>query len=206
MNWNLKIIYENENLLEEDIKKFLENEKINARMLKHFEIDIYDIKKAFEIMSAVDGRFNLFLVSGVKVIVDYAHTPDGLENLLKAALELKENKKLIILFGCGGNREVQKRAKMGEISSKYADFVIISTDNPRFESREKIAREIEKGLTHSNYLIELDRSFAIKKGFEMANIGDVFVIAGKGAEKYIDENGIKTPYSDFDEVEKYRRF
>ena len=174
-------------------------------VLKHFEIDIYDIKKAFENMSAIDGRFNLFLVSGVKVIVDYAHTPDGLENLLKTALELKEDKKLIVLFGCGGNREMQKRAKMGEISSKYADFVIISTDNPRFESREKIARDIEKGLTHSNYLIELDRSCAIKKGFEMTNSGDVFVIAGKGAEKYIDENGVKVPYSDYEEIEKFRR-
>ena len=174
-------------------------------VLIHFEIDILDIKKAFEKMPVVDGRFNLFLINGVKVIIDYAHTPDGLENLLKAANELKEDKKMIVIFGCGGNRETQKRSKMGEISSKYADFVIISSDNPRFESREKIARDIEKGVVGSNYLIEIDRSLAIKKGFEMARFGDVFVIAGKGSENYIDENGIKMPYSDYEEIEKFRR-
>ena len=174
-------------------------------VLKHFNIDIIDIKKAFENMPAIDGRFNLFLVNGVKVIIDYAHTPDGLANLLKASYELKKDKKLIVLFGCGGNRETQKRAKMGEISSKYADFIIISSDNPRFESREKIARDIEKGVTCSNYLVEIDRSLAIKKGFEIAKTGDVFVIAGKGAERYIDENGVKLPYSDYEEIEKFRR-
>ena len=174
-------------------------------VLKHFEIDILDIKKAFEKMSAVDGRFNLFVINNVKVIIDYAHTPDGLENLLSVATELKDDKKMIVVFGCGGNRETQKRAKMGEISSKYADFVIISTDNPRFEKREKIAKDIERGVIGENYLIELDRSLAIKKAFQMAKSGDVIVLAGKGAETYIDENGIKLPYSDYDEIEKYRR-
>ncbi len=174
-------------------------------VLNHFEINILDIKKAFEKMPAVDGRFNLFLINGINVIIDYAHTPDGIENLLKAAIELKEDKKIIILFGCGGNREVQKRAKMGEISSKYADFVIISSDNPRFEPRKKIASDIEKGIIGSNYIIELDRSLAIKKGFEMASSGDVFIIAGKGSENYLDENGVKLPYSDYEEIEKFRR-
>ncbi len=174
-------------------------------VLKHFEIDLLDIKKAFEKMPAVDGRFNLFDINGMKVVIDYAHTPDGLKNLLTASLDIKNQGKLIVLFGCGGNREVQKRAKMGEIASKIADFVIISSDNPRFESREKIAKDIESGIASTNYLVELDRNKAIKKGFEMANAGDVFVIAGKGSENYIDENGVKLPYSDYDEIEKFRR-
>ena len=174
--------------------------------VKQFDIDNLTIKKAFEKMRPVDGRFNLISANGVKVIIDYAHTPDGLENLLKASKEYAGDFKVFVVFGCGGNREVQKRAKMGEISSKYADFVIISSDNPRFEKREDIAAQIEKGMLNSNYIIELDRSKAIKKAIEMAEKNDVVVIAGKGAENYIDENGIKTPYSDFDEVEKYRRF
>ena len=120
-------------------------------------------------------------------------------------MNLKKIKKMIVLFGCGGNREMQKRAKMGEISSKYADIVIISTDNPRFESREKIAKDIEKGIIGSNYFTELDRSLAIKKAFDIAKCGDVFVLAGKGAENYIDENGVKVPYSDYEEIEKFRR-
>lgn len=173
--------------------------------LKHFGIETHLIKQAFENMKPVDGRFNVYVVDGIKVVIDYAHTPDGLENLLIAAREFSAGKKVIALFGCGGNREVQKRAKMGEISSNLADFVIISTDNPRFETRESIAKEIEKGMVNTNYLIELDRSKAIKKAIQMANKGDVVVIAGKGAENYMDENGEKTPYSDYAEIEKIRR-
>lgn len=180
------------------------NALASIAVLKHFEIDTAIIQKAFKTMPKVDGRFNYFLINGVGIVIDYAHTPDGLENLLKATKELKSGGKLYVVFGCGGNRETQKRSKMGEISSKYADFVIISSDNPRFEPREKIAKEIEKGMTNSNYLIELDRSKAIKIAFEMAVAGDILVIAGKGAENYIDENGVKIPYSDYDEIEKFR--
>lgn len=174
-------------------------------VLKYLKFDYHVIKQAFEQMQSVDGRFNLRVVNGVKVIVDYAHTPDGLENLLNATREVAEDKKLVVVFGCGGNREVQKRAKMGEIATKVADFVIISTDNPRFESRIKIAKDIEKGVVSSNYKIELDRSKAIFEAIKMSKEGDVVVIAGKGSENYIDENGEKTPYSDFAEIEKCRR-
>lgn len=180
------------------------NALASIAVLKHFEIDTNVIQKAFKTMPKVDGRFNYFLINGVGVVIDYAHTPDGLENLLKATNEFKSGGKLYVVFGCGGNRETQKRSKMGEISSKYADFVIISSDNPRFEPREKIAKEIESGMTNSNYLIELDRSKAIKIAFEMAVAGDILVVAGKGAENYIDENGVKIPYSDYDEIEKFR--
>ena len=174
-------------------------------VLRYFEIDLLVLKQAFFQMKQIDGRFNLFEIDGVKIIIDYAHTPDGLENLLLAAREVAETKKVIIVFGCGGNREVQKRAKMGEISSKYADFVIISTDNPRFENRLSIAKQIEKGISGKDYLIEINRSKAIKKAFEMANVGDIVIVAGKGCETYIEENGEKIPYSDYDEIEKLRR-
>ena len=168
-------------------------------------IDIKTIISGFLNIKEIEGRFNYQVLFSKKIIIDYAHTPDGLENILMAAKEIADGKKVIALFGCGGNRESQKRAKMGEIASKIADFVIISSDNPRFEKKETIAKEIEKGMTNKNYLIELDRSKAIKKAIEMATAGDVVVIAGKGAEKYIEENGVKIPYSDYDEVEKIRR-
>ena len=116
-----------------------------------------------------------------------------------------EDKKVISVFGCGGNRETQKRSKMGEISSKYADFTIITSDNPRFEKREDIAREIEKGIVGKNYLIELDRPSAIRLALKKSDVEDVIVVAGKGAEDYIDENGVKSPYSDLAEIEKIRR-
>lgn len=173
--------------------------------LKILGIELHLIKQAFFDMKQIEGRFNLFVINGVKIVIDYAHTPDGLDNLLRASREICDGKKLIVVFGCGGNRETQKRAIMGEISSKMADFVIISTDNPRFESRNDIAKDIEKGMVNSNYLIELDRGMAIKKAIEMAGKKDVVVIAGKGAENYIEENGVKVPYSDFAEIEKFRR-
>ena len=173
--------------------------------LKYFGIELETIKQAFLKMKPVAGRFNFIMVKGIKVIIDYAHTPDGLENLLTACREFAEGKKLIAVFGCGGDRETQKRAKMGEISSKIADFVVISSDNPRFESREKIAKEIESGMINSNYIVELDRSKAIRLAIKKAEAQDVVVIAGKGAENYLEENGVKIPYSDFEEIEKIRR-
>lgn len=153
----------------------------------------------------VPGRFNTIVINKKLFIIDYAHTPDGLENVLKTIKEMIISGQIVCVFGCGGNRETQKRSKMGEISSKYADFSIISSDNPRFESREKIAGDIEKGMINSSYKIILNRSEAIKYANLITNEGDIILIAGKGAENYIDENGVKVPYSDFEEVEKLRR-
>ena len=174
-------------------------------VLKNFGISeeiIFDSLKNFE---GVSGRFNAFLVKNKTVIIDYAHTPDGLSNVLLACREIAGQNKVVSVFGCGGNREVQKRKIMGEISSKLADFTVITSDNPRFEKREQIASDIECGTLNKNYLVELERSVAIKKAIELAGDGDVVLIAGKGAENYIDENGTKIPYSDFEEIEKIRR-
>lgn len=162
-------------------------------------------KPALLKLHQIDGRFNQILVGGVLVIVDFAHTPDGLSSILSTAKDLANGNKLISVFGCGGNRETQKREIMGEISSKIADFSIITSDNPRFERREKIAEDIVRGITTQNYLVELDRSRAIEKALFMANKGDVVVIAGKGAEIFIEENGEKIPFNDMAYVEKLRR-
>lgn len=161
-----------------------------------------EISQVLSKLEPVDGRFNTYFLGEKLIVIDYAHSPDGLSNILKSCRELAGGKKLISVFGCGGNREFQKRKIMGEISTTLADFTIITTDNPRFEKRKDIAREIESGVKNKKYEIVLDRSCAIKRAVELASDGDVVCIAGKGSEDYIDENGVKIPYSDVAEVEK----
>lgn len=163
---------------------------------------VKDSQSIINKLNPVEGRFNTIVIKNKLFIIDYAHTPDGLENVLKLSKRIAGYENLICVFGCGGNRETQKRSKMGEISSKYANSTIITSDNPRFEDRLKIAKDIEKGMTNSNYLTILDRSEAIKFAFKNSKENDVILIAGKGAENYIDEMGEKKPYSDFDEVRK----
>ena len=129
--------------------------------------------------------------------MDYAHTPDGLENLLKDA---KENKKgaLITVFGCGGNRDRSKRPLMGEIASRYSDQVIITDDNPREEEEEAIAKAIQNGVLADCFCeIVLDRKKAIQRAFELSEEGDTIVIAGKGHENTMEIKGQKLPYNDF---------
>ena len=149
-----------------------------------------------------DGRFNVYNIDNVNVVIDYAHTPDGLEHVLKTCNVLAKENKTIAVFGCGGNREQEKRKIMGKIASKYANFTIITTDNPRFENREAIAKDIESGFENKNYKIILDRETAIKNAITMAKAGDYVLIAGKGSENYIEENGEKIAYSDYDSIKK----
>lgn len=163
--------------------------------------DLETIKKGLKNLEKVEGRFNCYDVNGVRVIIDYAHTPDGLENILKAAKEITSGK-VISVFGCGGNRDSLKRPIMGEISDCLADYTFVTTDNPRFERPQDIAADIVKGIKNKPYTVELDREKAICKAIEMAKAGDSVVIAGKGAEPYIDRLGVKTPYEDRLVVEK----
>ena len=164
-----------------------------------------NIQEVIDSIKFISGRFNTIVIKEKLFIVDYAHTPDGLENVLKLCKSILKNGKLFCLFGCGGNREMQKRPKMAEISSKYANFTIITTDNPRFEDRSKIAKDIESGMKNDNYKILLNRSEAIEFADKISNEGDIILIAGKGAENFIDEQGEKMYYSDFDELEKIRK-
>lgn len=180
------------------------NSLASIAVLKNLGIESSIIKDTLNKMAPVEGRFNTYNLNGIIIVIDYAHTPDGLKNILFACREICD-KKLISVFGCGGNREVQKRSIMGEISTTYADVTIITSDNPRFEKREDIVKDILKGVTRDNYFIELDRSAAILKAVRLAREGDFIVLSGKGAENYIDENGVKIPYSDYAEVEKIRR-
>lgn len=160
------------------------------------------IKKAVAKLSAPKGRFNMIKLADNKtIIVDFAHTPDGLENALKSARGICCGK-LIALFGCGGDRDKLKRPIMGEIAEKNADFCILTSDNPRFEKPENILNDIENGLSGHNYLKIADRKLAIFKLVEMMRPNDVAVVCGKGGENYQDINGIKLPYDDFAEIKK----
>lgn len=168
-----------------------------ARLLS---VDTDEIIGAFSAMHEVEGRFNV-IEYDKRVIIDYAHTPDGLENLLKATAPLTTGK-LIVVFGCGGNRDRTKRPIMGRIAGKYADFCILTSDNPRYEEPLDIISEIESGISDSGteYAVIPDRESAVEYALELARDDDIVVLAGKGAEDYIDEKGVKRPYSDKEAV------
>ena len=135
----------------------------------------------------VAGRFEIVHKTPL-VIVDYAHTPDGLENVLKAAREITpEGSKLICLFGCGGDRDTTKRPKMGAIAENFADKVIITSDNPRSENPNQIISDIVAGLKSMNperVYVEPDRGKAIRLSKSISTEKDVIVLAGKGHEDY----------------------
>lgn len=145
----------------------------------------------------VSGRMERICLKR-RIYVDYAHTPAGLECALKALCEIKGSGKLICVFGCGGNRDKKKRPVMGEISGKYADFTVITSDNPRFEEPSEIIAQIEGGIRKVtlNYIIISDREQAIKYAVNSARENDVVLIAGKGAEEYQEVMGAFRRFSD----------
>ena len=153
-------------------------------------------------MQSVAGRFNVINFDNkTSAVIDYAHTPDGLKNILTSVREVTSGK-IISIFGCGGNRDTGKREIMGKISGSLADFTIITSDNPRLEKPMDIILQIENGvkLSSKNYLCIENRVDAINYGLKMLKEGDVCVISGKGAENYLDVGGVKYPYSDLETV------
>ena len=165
-------------------------------------IDIKNIVRGLKSLTFVPGRFNsILLCSGATAIIDFAHTPDGLKKILSAIKELNP-RRLITIFGCGGNRDKGKRAQMGEISEKYSDFTILTSDNPRFENPELILSDIENGFQGDKFISVADREKAIEIGLNLARKGDIIAILGKGAEEFQDVNGIKAIYSDIEIVKK----
>ena len=158
---------------------------VGAALLNGIELSV--IKNALEETRSVAGRFEIVQTSPM-VIVDYAHTPDGLENILRAARELTPKEgNLICLFGCGGNRDCTKRPKMGKIAQQLADKIIITSDNPRSEDPQQIITDILSGLALINpktVFVESDRHLAIKLLKDISNENDVLVLAGKGHENY----------------------
>jgi len=158
---------------------------------------IDSIKKALSKV-AVKGRVEIVPVSDkYSVIIDYAHNGVSMENILTTMREYNP-KRIVSLFGCGGNRSKDRRYDMGEISGKYADLTIITEDNSRFEDVHDIMNDIEIGIkkTNGNYIKIDDRSAAIKYALDNAIEGDIILLLGKGHETYKDKNGIKTFYDE----------
>ncbi len=152
-------------------------------------------------LDIIEGRFDHFQSrAGITVIIDYAHTPDALENVLKTIASIRTgNEKLISIVGAGGNRDKNKRPQMASIAGKFSNLIILSSDNPRDENPDDIIRDMETGLDEAmkkNMLRITDRKEAIKTAAMMAQQGDIILIAGKGHEKYQEIKGIKHEFDD----------
>ena len=147
----------------------------------------------------IDGRNQTLMRSdGAKIVIDFAHTPDGVNNIL-SYLKSVTTGQLIVLFGCGGNRDKFKRPLMAEVVSEYADFAIVTNDNPRFEDPKVIADDIVARLS-CKYKVVLNRSQATEFALSLASCADTVAILGKGAERYQEIKNKKIPYSDLDVV------
>ena len=130
-------------------------------------------------------------------MIDYAHTPESLEKIL-SSVKIYTKGRVISVFGCGGDRDKNKRPMMGEVSGRVADYTIITSDNPRTEDPETIVNDILEGIkkTKGKYECIVDRKEAIKKAISMANKRDIIVLAGKGHEQYQEINKVRYPFDE----------
>ncbi len=181
------------------IKIFEKEYKINLRLLGRYNLSNLlgaigavktlglsdeEIISKIPLIHGAPGRFEPVKIDrDFTVIVDYAHTGDALENILKSINEFKTNR-VITVFGCGGDRDKTKRPIMGGIAEKYSDIVIVTSDNPRTEDPEEIIKDIVVGLTKENHTVEIHREKAIEKAISLAEKNDIILIAGKGHENY----------------------
>lgn len=150
------------------------------------------------------GRFATIELEKKLVVIDYAHTPDALENICRAIRRSFPKRELTIVFGCGGNRDKTKRPLMGTIAENYADKLYITSDNPRDEIPSEIINEILTGLNKPSCFHHIDRTFTIECALRSAHGDGIILIAGKGHEDYQEINGIKHPYSDFDVIKNFK--
>jgi len=168
-------------------------------------IKMKDILISIKTFSNVPGRLEKYLLPNKKsiVIIDYAHSPDAFEKIFLSINELKKNKKIITLFGCGGNRDASKRPVMAKIAQKFSDYIYITNDNPRYEESEKIIEDIKIGFSDFDSVqIIPDRKKAIKIALENSE-NAIILILGKGPEEYQLIKDKKMPHSDIDIVKNY---
>ena len=167
-----------------------------------------EILKGISLLKNVPGRFQTFQFDkkGL-VIIDYAHTPNALENVIDTINKIRtKNENLVTVIGCGGNRDKKKRSEMGRIASQKSDKVIFTSDNPRNENPSSIIDQMVKGVKpedHHKILNIDDREMAIKTSKHISNHSDIILIAGKGHESYQEINNIKIPFDDFLIAKKY---
>jgi len=168
-------------------------------------IEKLEILTTISQLENVSGRFeSIISEDGITAIVDYAHTPDALKNVLETINDIRKgSEKLIAVVGCGGDRDKAKRPKMAHIASQLSDQSILTSDNPRTENPQTIIDEMEMGITSENHkktLSILDRRQAIKTACKFSERGDIILIAGKGHENYQEINGVRSHFNDLEEV------
>ncbi len=165
-------------------------------------VDIDNVVRGLETAQPVPGRFN-YVECGqpFAVYVDYAHTPDAIERLCETARELSQGK-LLVLFGCGGDRDKGKRPLMGKAATTGSDYCVVTSDNPRSEEPDAIIEDIKPGLEGDQYDIIGDRSTAIEAVLKKAEPGDVVLLAGKGAENYQEIKGVRHEFDDTNEAKR----
>ena len=188
------------------------NFKIDTSLVGNFNIsnilasilacDIMGVKmdniiEAINQFNLIPGRFESYRKkNGGIIIVDYAHTPDAFEKILSLVRSIQPSYKITTLFGCGGDRDKDKRSIMGSISEKFSDNIIITDDNPRYEDPNLIINHIVSGFSHQKYVICNDRKKAIEQAFSNLDVNQVLLILGKGVEDYQINQGQKTKHSD----------
>ncbi len=165
---------------------------------KYSGISLDKILNTIPKLKPVEGRFEKVgkIKNQSKVILDYAHTPDALKTCLLNLREQFPDKAITVLFGCGGNRDQNKRSKMGKVASDFSDSIILTNDNPRFENPQKIRRDIKKGIKKKRITEIANRAIAIKQSIYNLNSGDILLVAGKGHEKTQDIGNKKIFFSD----------
>lgn len=180
----------------------VENLLAVAAVLLALGISFQELATKFAGLNPVKGRLQVFKqAEKPNVVVDYAHTPDALEKILKS-LRPHCKKTLRLVFGCGGDRDRGKRSQMGRIAEQFADEVVLTNDNPRNEEAETIIADILSGMTQINSSVILDRALAIESMIKRSSARDLVVVAGKGHENYQEIKGQRLPYSDIDTVQQ----
>jgi UDP-N-acetylmuramoyl-L-alanyl-D-glutamate--2,6-diaminopimelate ligase len=164
-------------------------------------LEEFEILQILSTLESVDGRFQYLISEGkITAIIDYAHTPDALKNVLDTINTIRSgNEQLITVVGCGGDRDVEKRPKMGAIAAQLSTKVIFTSDNPRSENPDSIIQQIEAGVPPQDYkktIAITDRKQAIKTACQMANEHDIILVAGKGHETYQEIQGVRSEFDD----------
>jgi len=193
--------------IEEDLPLFFRTQfnKNNLEVAKAIIESIFThvVKINFNDLNPPDGRFYIQAYKTNYIVVDYAHTPDALENICKGIKKTFPGYKLKVLFGCGGDRDRSKRPLMANVVADLADEIYVTSDNPRSENPEQIISDILTGIKGKKFQAITERPKAVKVAFSELKDKEVLLLAGKGHEDYILINGVKHPYSDIREVDEF---
>jgi len=177
----------------------IENALAVIACARSFGISDDVIAQGLASVDQVPGRMQVLSGENFDAIVDFAHTPEALDALLRTCRELAPNRRLVVIFGCGGGRDKQKRPQMAAIAGDLADVVVVTSDNPRFEDPAAIIDEVCAGFTDATmaeWSVEADRATAIADAIARAQDGDVIIVAGKGHERYQEVAACRTEFDD----------